>query len=94
MVGKEINFMKVYAGNRDDENRGIEYNDVEILCNEYELEMLINSLKKFENEIDDYRESNKSALGFAHMHFRDNNPKWNDGDADLVVYVDLNNNHA
>ncbi len=86
--------MKVYAGNRDDENRGVEYNDIEILCNEYELEMLINSLKKFKNEIDDYRESNKSASGFAHMHFRDNNPKWNNSDADLVVYVDLNNNRT
>ena len=38
--------MKAYAGNRDDESNGIEYNDVEILCNEYELELLINGLIK------------------------------------------------
>ena len=92
MVGGEINFMKVYAANRDDDNKGTEYNDVEILCNEYELEMLINALEKFKEEIDAYRQSEKSVSGFTHMHFRDNNPKWNNSDADLVVYVDLNNN--
>ena len=83
--------MKAYAGNRDDESNGIEYNDVEILCNEYELELLINGLIKLKKEIDEYRIKGGSVSGFTHLHFRDVNPKWNNSDADLVVYVDLNN---
>lgn len=83
--------MKAYAGNRDDESNGIEYNDVEILCNEYELELLINGLIKLKKEIGEYRIKGGSGSGFTHLHFRDVNPKWNNSDADLVVYVDLNN---
>lgn len=86
--------MKAYAGNRDDESIGIEYNDVEIVCNEYELDILIDALKKFRNEIEDYRKSKKSGSGFAHMHFRDHDPEWNSSDADLVVYIDLNDHNV
>ena len=91
MVGKEINIMKAYAGNRNDDKEGNEYNDVEILCNEYELELLINGLAKLKKEIEEYRLKNGVVSGFTHMHFRDINPRWNNNDADLVIYVDLNN---
>lgn len=86
------NTMKIYAGNRDDDS-SFEYSEVDIECTKKELDVLISLLIKFQYEINLYLGENihrpKSELGFAHMHYQDNNEIWKESDADVVVHVDL-----
>ncbi len=59
--------MKIYTENNT------EADSVEILLNHQELKKLINSLKKFEDEVDRFKTKNKEAEGggFTHLHLKD-----------------------
>ena len=63
----EVNLVKIYTANNT-ANDG-----VEILLNYQELKKLINSLKKFEDEVKQFKTKNKEAegLGFTHLHLKD-----------------------
>ena len=88
--------MKAYAGNRDDESNGIEYNDVEILCNEYELELLINGLIKLKKEIDEhYKKGNVKYKKFIEKLQKDKSYPYSQSELTrLSLSVDLFNQSA
>ena len=90
MGGKEIKCMKAYAGVKDNECV-IECLEVDIMCSKTELNELITALIKFQEEINTYVQANKfcSELGITHMHYQDTVSEWEDGDTDVVFYVDM-----
>ena len=77
--------MKVYTANNT------ETDSVEILLNYQELKKLINSLKKFEDEVNQFKTKNKEAegLGFTHLHLKDCGLIEKDSKSDIVLYLNL-----
>ena len=59
--------MKIYTTNNT------ETDSVEILLDYQELKKLVSSLKKFEDEVNQFKMKNKDAkgLGFTHLHLKD-----------------------
>ena len=78
--------MKIYTANNT------ETDSVEILLNYQELKKLINSLKKFEDEVKQFKTKNKEAegLGFTHLHLKDCGLIDNNSKSDIVLYLNLN----
>lgn len=82
----EVDLVKVYTANN------IETDSVEILLNYQELKKLINSLKKFEDEVNQFKTKNKEAegLGFTHLHLKDCGLIDKNSKSDIVLYLNLN----
>ena len=78
--------MKIYTANNT------ETDSVEILLNYQELKKLINSLKKFEDEVKQFKTKNKEAegLGFTHLHLKDCGLIDENSKSDIVLYLNLN----
>lgn len=78
--------MKIYTANNT------ETDSVEILINYQELKELINSLKKFEDEVNQFKTKNKEAegLGFTHLHLKDCGLIDENSKSDIVLYLNLN----
>lgn len=78
--------MKIYTANNT------ETDSVEILLNYQELKKLINSLKKFEDEVKQFKTKNKEAegLGFTHLHLKDCGLIDKNSKSDIVLYLNLN----
>ena len=78
--------MKIYTANNT------ETDSVEILLNYQELKKLINSLKKFEDEVKQFKTKNKEAegLGFTHLHLKDCGLIDKKSKSDIVLYLNLN----
>lgn len=78
--------MKIYTANNT------ETDSVEILLNYQELKELINSLKKFEDEVNQFKTKNKEAegLGFTHLHLKDCGLIDENSKSDIVLYLNLN----
>lgn len=78
--------MKIYTSNNT-ANDG-----VEILLNYQELKKLINSLKNFEEEVNQFKTKNKEAesFGFTHLHFKDCGLIDQKSKSDIVLYLNLN----
>ena len=78
--------MKIYTANNT------ETDSVEILLNYQELKKLINSLKKFEDEVKQYKTKNKEAEGldFTHLHLKDCGLIDKNSKSDIVLYLNLN----
>ena len=72
--------MKVYNGNKED--------SVEVVLNYQELKKMINSLKKFEDEIYQFKTKNKEVkdFDFTHLHLKDCGLINRNGKSDLVFY--------
>ena len=77
--------MKIYTANNT------ETDSVEILLNYQELKKLINSLKKFEDEVRQFKTKNKEAksLGFTHLHLKDCGLIEKNCKADIILYLNL-----
>lgn len=77
--------MKIYTANNT------ETDSVEILLNYQELKELINSLKKFEDEVNQFKTKNKEAegLGFTHLHLKDCGLIDENSKSDIVLYLNL-----
>lgn len=82
----EVNLVKIYTANNT------ENDSVEILLNYQELKKLINSLKKFEDEVNRFKTKNKEVegLGFTHLHLRDCGLIDENSKSDIVLYLNLN----
>lgn len=82
----EVNLVKIYTANNT------ENDSVEILLNYQELKKLINSLKKFEDEVNQFKTKNKEVegLGFTHLHLRDCGLIDENSKSDIVLYLNLN----
>ena len=78
--------MKIYTANNT------ETDSVEILLNYQELKKLINSLKNFEKEVNQFKTKNKEAegLGFTHLHLKDCGLIDQKSKSDIVLYLNLN----
>ena len=78
--------MKIYATNNT------ETDSVEILLDYQELKKLVNSLKKFEDEVNQFKTKNKDAegLGFTHLHLKDCGLIDKNSKSDIVFYLNLN----
>lgn len=78
--------MKIYIINT------IETDSVEILLSYHELKELINSLKKFENEVCQFKTKNKDTgvSGFTHLHLTDCGLIDKNSKSDVVFYLNLN----
>ena len=78
--------MKIYTTNNT------ETDSVEILLNYQELKKLINSLKNFEEEVNQFKTKNKEAegLGFTHLHLKDCGLIDQKSKSDIVLYLNLN----
>ena len=78
--------MEIYTANNT------ETDSVEILLNYQELKKLINSLKKFEDEVKQFKTKNKEAegLGFTHLHLKDCGLIDKNSKSDIVLYLNLN----
>lgn len=78
--------MKIYTTNNT------ETDSVEILLNYQELKKLINSLKKFEDEVNQFKTKNKETegLGFTHLHLKDCGLIDKNSKSDIVLYLNLN----
>ena len=81
-----VDLVKIYTANNT------ETDSVEILLNYQELKELINSLKKFEDEVNQFKTKNKEAerLGFTHLHLKDCGVTDKNSNSDIVFYLDLN----
>ena len=77
--------MKIYTENNT------EADSVEILLNHQELKELINSLKKFEDEVNRFKTKNKEAEGggFTHLHLKDCGLIDQNSKSDIVLYLNL-----
>lgn len=77
--------MKIYTENNT------EADSVEVLLNHQELKELINSLKKFEDEVDRFKTKNKEAEGggFTHLHLKDCGLIDQNSKSDIVLYLNL-----
>ena len=82
----EVDLVKIYTANNT------ENDSVEILLNYQELKKLINSLKKFEDEVNQFKTKNKEVegLGFTHLHLRDCGLIDENSKSDIVLYLNLN----
>ena len=82
----EVNLVKIYTANNT------ETDSVEILLNYQELKKLINSLKKFEDEVNQFKTKNKETegLGFTHLHLKDCGLIDKNSKSDIVLYLNLN----
>ena len=82
----EVDLVKIYTANNT------ETDSVEILLNYQELKELINSLKKFEDEVNQFKTKNKEAegLGFTHLHLKDCGVIDENSKSDIVLYLNLN----
>ena len=82
----EVDLVKIYTANNT------ETDSVEILLNYQELKKLINSLKKFEDEVKQFKTKNKEAegLGFTHLHLKDCGLIDKNSKSDIVLYLNLN----
>ena len=78
--------MKIYTTNNT------ETDSVEILLNYQELKKLVNSLKDFEDEVNQFKTENKDAegLGFTHLHLKDCGLIDKNSKSDIVLYLNLN----
>ncbi len=81
----EVDLVKIYTANNT------ETDSVEILLNYQELKKLINSLKKFEDEVNQFKTKNKEAedLGFTHLHLKDCGLIEKNSKSDIVLYLNL-----
>jgi len=81
-----VEFVKIYTADNT------ENDSVEILLDYQELKKLINSLKKFEDEVNQFKTKNKEAenLGFTHLHFKDCGLIDQNSKSDIVLYLNLN----
>ena len=79
-------FMKVYTAKNKEARSSIE-----ILLNHKELKNLINSLSKFENEIEQFNAKSKDVenAGFTHLHLKDCGLIEETNKSDIIFYVDL-----
>ena len=70
----------------------MKYFIVLLLLNDQELKKLINSLKKFEDEVTQFKTKNKEAagLGFTHFHLKDCGLIDKNSKSDIVLYLNLN----
>ena len=82
----EVDFMKIYTAN------GTEPDSIEISLNYKELKKMINSLKKFKDEVDQFKTKHKDEVvhGFTHLHFKDCGLMDEDSKSDIVLYLNLN----
>lgn len=78
--------MKIYTANNTEAD-----DSVEILLNHQELKKLINSLKKFKDEGNQFKIKNKDAegLGFTHLHLKDCGLIDKNSKSDIVFYLNL-----
>ena len=78
--------MKIYTTNNT------ETDSVEILLNYQELKKLVNSLKNFEDEVNQFKTENKDVegLGFTHLHLKDCGLIDKNSKSDIVLYLNLN----
>ena len=74
--------MKIYTTNNT------ETDSVEILLDYQELKKLVNSLKKFEDEVNQFKMKNKDAegLGFTHLHLKDCGLIDKNSKSDVIFY--------
>lgn len=81
----EVDLVKIYTANNT------ETDSVEILLNYQELKELLNSLKKFEDEVNQFKTKNKEAegLGFTHLHLKDCGLIDENSKSDIVLYLNL-----
>ena len=64
---------------------------VEILLNHQELKNMVNVLTEFENKIEQFKTSNKDkSEGVTHLHLKDCGLIDDNSKADIVFYVDMN----
>lgn len=77
--------MKIYTENNT------EADSVEILLNYRELRELVISLKKFEDDVRQFKLKNKDTkdLGFTHLHLKDCGLTDEDGKSDIILYLNL-----
>ena len=82
----EVDSVKFYTTNNT------ETDSVEILLNYQELKKLVNSLKNFEDEVNQFKTENKDAegLGFTHLHLKDCGLIDKNSKSDIVLYLNLN----
>ena len=81
----EVEFVKIYSANNT------EADSVEILLNCQELKKMINSLSKFEDEVNQFTIKNKDSerLGFTHLHLKDCDLIDKNSKSDIVLYLNL-----
>ena len=82
----EVDHVEIYTA------KNTETDSVEILLNYQELKKLINSLKKFEDEVNQFKTKNKEAegLSFTHLHLKDCGLIDKNSISDIVLYLNLN----
>ena len=82
----EVDFVKIYTTNNT------ETDSVEILLDYQELKKLVISLKKFEDEVNQFKTKNKDTkdLGFTHLHLKDCGLIDENSKSDIVLYLNLN----
>lgn len=78
--------MKIYSSDNT------ETDSVEIVLNYHELKELVNSLKKFEDEVCQFKTKNKDTgvSGFTHLHLKDCGLIDKNSKSDVVFYLNLN----
>lgn len=78
--------MKIYTTNNT------ETDSVEILLDYQELKKLVISLKKFEDEVNQFKTKNNDTkdLGFTHLHLKDCGLIDKNSKSDIVLYLNLN----
>lgn len=78
--------MKIYTENNT------EADSVEILLNYQELKKLVNSLKKFEDEVSQFKKKSNDTkdLGFTHLHIKDCGLIDENSKSDIILYLNLN----
>ena len=79
--------MRVYTSNNKDAQ-----SNVEISLNHKELKALTVVLTNFENQIEQFKISNKDKddFGFTHLHLKDCGLISGKSESDIVFYIDLN----
>ena len=86
IIDGEVDFVKIYTAN------DTEIDSVEILLNYQELQKLVSSLNKFEDEVNQFKANNKDKemLGFTHLHLKDCGLIDKNSTSDIVFYLNLN----
>ena len=82
----EVDFVKIYTKNNT------ENESVDILLNYQELKKLVNFLKKFEDEVNQFKIKNKyvEGLAFTYLHLKDCGLIDKNSKSDVVLYINLN----
>ena len=77
--------MKIFTTNNTGDD------NVEILLSYQELVRLVDSLKNFEDEINQFKNNNKNTevVGFTHLHLKDCGLIDKNSKSDVVFYPDL-----